>query len=150
MRWLFHRASEYGVVPPTLNIVACPLIEGDWTPWVIEKEIPLHGDGEQSTKFGGPWPYWLQPPLCCKFENEFPPLPVLGGVGAGEVGGGVPVVVASATAICSDCSLEFPLESETETPKLKFPLAVGVPEIAPVLSASATPCGSWPETTAKL
>jgi hypothetical protein len=56
--------------------------------WPIQNEIPLQGEGEQSTKFGGPWPYALQPPLCCTWENEFPPLGAgLGGAGLG--GGGV-------------------------------------------------------------
>jgi hypothetical protein len=146
-----------------LNIVACPLTDGDWTPWVIEKEIPSQGEGEQSTKFGGPWPYWLHPALCCKFESEDPPLEATGDVvavgegvfgggvaGGGLVGAGVLALLAFATVTTSDCSLDAPLESETETPKLKLPLAVGVPEIVPVLSASDTPCGSWPDTTANV
>jgi len=136
MRWLLNKASEYGVLPPTLNSVAFPLIEGDWTPWVIEKEIPSHGEGEQSTKFGGPWPYLTHPLLLCKFESEVPPLPGL--VGVGEVG----AVGASATFRARVCSLDAPVESETETLKLKLPLAVGVPEIVPVASARLRPCGS--------
>jgi len=62
-------------------------MEGDWTPWVMEKEIPSHGEGEQSTKFGGPWPYWPHPPLACKSEREVPLLAALVGVGLVGVGG---------------------------------------------------------------
>src|ERR1700719_4602045 len=143
-------------------MVACPLIDGDWTPWVIEKEIPSQGEGEQSTKFGGPWPYWLHPPLCCKFESEVPPLEtgdvgvvgdgVFGGgvAGGGLVGAGLVAAAALATVTTSVCSLDAPLESETETPKLKLPLVVGVPEIVPVLSASDTPNGNCPDTTANV
>jgi hypothetical protein len=38
-------------------------MEGDFTPWAIQKEMPSQGEGEQSTKFGGPCPYTPQPPL---------------------------------------------------------------------------------------
>ena len=161
------------MLPPTLNSVAWPLNEGDCTSCVIEKEIPLQGEGEQSTKSGGPWPNWLQPLLLCKFENELSPLPVLGAGdagggagdagagagddgageaegGAGDVGAGVLAVVAFATVIWRDLSCETPLESEAETLKLKFPLAPGVPEMIPVLSASCMPCGNCPDTTAKV
>jgi hypothetical protein len=75
--WLFHNASEYGVVPPTLKIVAAPLSDGEFTFCVIENEIPSQGDGEQSTKFGGPCPYCPQPPAFCKFPNEVPGFVVL-------------------------------------------------------------------------
>src|SRR5947209_17091034 len=94
-----NNASEYGVLPPTLNIVAWPLSEGDCTPCVMENEIPSHGDGEQSTKFGGPWPNWPHPGLFCRFENEVP-LPPAVGVGGGGVGLGL---LESDTVICSGC-----------------------------------------------
>jgi hypothetical protein len=54
-----------------------------------------------------------------------------------------------ATVICNACCFDTPAASETETEKLKLPLAEGVPENAPVLSAICTPCGSWPEVTEK-
>jgi hypothetical protein len=38
-------------------------MEGDFTFCAIQKEMPSHGEGEQSTKFGGPWPYPAHPPL---------------------------------------------------------------------------------------
>src|SRR3979411_997010 len=99
--------------------------------------MPSQGEGEQSTKFGGPCPYWFQPPLCCTFENDFAPFcpPVV--VGA--------VVVAVETVISNDCCLDCPLESETERAKLKFPVALGVPEMVPELSLRATPWGSAPD-----
>jgi len=43
----------------------------------MEKVIPSQGEGEQSTKLGGPWPYCPQPPLRCTFENELPPVVVV-------------------------------------------------------------------------
>src|SRR5712671_4041100 len=99
----------------------------------MEKAAPLQGEGGQSTKFGGPCPYWLQPPLCCTFENEFP----AGAGGAGAGGAGL-----FETAICKGCCLDSPLESETEREKLKFPLALGVPEMVPELPTRPTPWGS--------
>ena len=104
--------------------------------------MPLQGEGEQSTKFGGPCPNWLQPPLCWTFENELPPLCPAGGVGEGAGAGGA---AALDTVICKGCCLDSPLESETEMAKLKFPLALGVPEMPPVLAARSTPCGSPPD-----
>src|SRR5258707_1958714 len=97
--------------------------------------MPSQGEGEQSLKLGGPCPYCPHPLLCCKLENDFP-LPPL-----------VPPVPEFATVISNACSLDRPLESETERPKLKFPVAVGVPEIAPLLTARRTPCGNCPDAT---
>src|SRR5437764_14136900 len=87
IRWLFHKASEYGVVPPTQKTVALPLSEGDDVFCVIENSIPLQGEGEQSTKFGGTCPYWPHPCALCKWSSDFPEslLPL----GAGLLGGGL-------------------------------------------------------------
>ena len=76
-------------MPPIQKTVALPLCEGELTPWVIENEMPSQGEGEPSTKFGGPWPYWPRPPVVCKFERT---LPLGGGEGdeGGLVGGGFP------------------------------------------------------------
>jgi hypothetical protein len=175
--------------------------------------MPSHGDGEQSTKFGGPCPNCSHPPLCCKFESELSALAAAIGVmvtvavpdwdgaatlvaeivtvvfavtcgavyrpeleiapcvalqltsvfdalltsalscvdppdGTDTVAGvtmteaATAALVAFDTAICNDCSFEIPLESRTETAKLKFPLALGIPETTPVLSPSPTPGGS--------
>jgi hypothetical protein len=109
----------------------------------MEKEIPLHGEGEQSTKFGGPCPNWLQPPLCCTFKNEFPAFCPPGAVGAG-VGG------LFDTVICKDCCLDNPLESKTEIAKLKVPLALGVPEMVPEVALRIMPLGSSPAATEKV
>ena len=149
-------------------------------------------------KSGGPCPYWPQPLLCCRLENEFPGFeagvtvtvaladllesPTLAAVMVivvlaatwGAVNSPVleiaPAVVAhvtaefealltcalncfelpvdtvavagvtliataafSATFICKDCCLECPFESETATAKSEVPVAVGMPEIAPVV-----------------
>src|ERR1700716_1997860 len=104
--------------------------------------MPSQGEGEQSTKFGGPCPYWFQPPLRCTFENDFPPFcaGVVGAVGAALLD----------TVICKGCCLDCPLESETARPKLKLPLVPGVPEIVPEVPLRATPCGSAPDAIAKL
>ena len=128
-----------------LNSEASPLRDGELTPCVIEKEIPLHGEGEQSTKVGEPCPNWLHPPERCRFENEgsagallapvFPPLEP-------EVGPDDEPEESFDTAICKDFCCDCPLESETETVKLKFPEAVGVPENVPELLASCTPVGN--------
>ena len=99
--------------------------------------MPLQGEGEQSTKFGGPCPNWLQPPLCCTFENELPPPDVVGAGGAGGGGAGL-----LETVICKGCCLDSPLESETETAKVKLPLALGVPEMVPELPPRPTPWGN--------
>jgi len=69
----------------------------------------------------------------------------VGGFDAGGFAAG-----ALATVICNACSFESPLESATETPKLKLPLAVGVPEIVPVLPPRTTPAGSSPDAVEKL
>src|ERR1700688_4739620 len=130
IKWLFHKASEKGVLPPTSYSVACPLREGDATPWFIQNEMPSHGEREQSTKFGGPCPNSRQPPLCCRLEMEFPPFCPVGGAAGGLA------VAAFDTVICRDWCLDSPLESETEIAKLKLPLVVGVPEMVPVLSPS--------------
>ena len=134
------------MLPPTLNSAASPLIDGDDTPCAIQNEIPSHGDGEQSTNFGGPCPNWLHPPLPCTCENVFPVLCdvgfVVGGFGLGGLGLGGFAAAALATVICNPCSFESPLESVTETSKLKLPLAVGVPEIVPVLPPRTTPAGN--------
>ncbi len=114
----------------------------------MEKATPLQGEGEQSTKFGGPCPNWLQPPLCCTFENEFPPFCPPGGVGGGGAGAGV--VGLLETVICKGCCLDSPLESETEMAKLKFPLALGVPEMVPDLSPRCMPWGSAPDAIEKV
>jgi hypothetical protein len=37
----------------------------------MENETPLHGEGEQSTKLGGPCPNWAQPPAFCTLEKDF-------------------------------------------------------------------------------
>src|SRR5579872_7272703 len=145
IRWLFHRASEYGAVPPTQNTVELPLRDGDELFCVIENSIPSQGEGEQSTKFGGPCPYCPQPPTFCKFVRAVPPLefPLGAGLGAGAglgTGAGAGAGAgACAIAICNDCCLESPLASETDTPKLKFPAAVGIPETAPVALSRLTP-----------
>jgi hypothetical protein len=120
----------------------------------MEKSIPLQGAGEQSTKFGGPCPYCAQPPDAWRFENAFPPLEsllgcgilgagllgggllgggLLGGglLGGGLVGAGALAAAWLATAICNDFSFEFPFTSDTDTPKLKLPDALGVPDTTP-------------------
>src|SRR5580693_2755685 len=111
-------------------MVASPLREGEFTPWVIENEIPSHGEGEQSTKFGGPCPYWAHPPLFCRFPSTVPVGAGLGGGGGAGggagLGGGAGVgggagAGACATAIWSDCCFESPVASDTEMPKLKLP-----------------------------
>jgi hypothetical protein len=38
----------------------------------MENAIPSQGDGEQSTKFGGPCPNCPHPPALCSSENVFP------------------------------------------------------------------------------
>lgn len=100
--------------------------------------MPSQGEGEQSTKFGGPCPCCLQPPLCCTLENDFPPFCTTG------------VVELLDTVICNDCCLDAPLESETEMAKLKLPLAPGIPEMVPEVSLRSTPWGSAPDATAKV
>src|ERR1700692_2216632 len=101
--------------------------------------MPSHGEGEQSTKLGGPGPYCPQPPLLWRLENDVPPLPPL-----------VLVVGAAATDISKACCLDAPVESETDMAKLKLPAIVGVPETVPLLPATTTPWGSSPEATEKL
>ena len=96
--------------------------------------MPSQGEGEQSTKSGGPCPYDAHPELCWRFENEFAVLVT------GEL----------ATAICSGCCLDAPVESETNTAKLKFPVVLGVPAMAPLVSSSSTPVGSAPEASEKM
>src|ERR1700716_4537172 len=110
----------------------------------MEKAMRWQCEGEQSTKFGGPCPNWLQPPLCCTFENEGPAFCPAGGVGGGAGAGGAGLFD---TVICKGCCLDSPLESETERAKLKVPLALGVPEMAPELAARSTPWGSPPDAT---
>jgi hypothetical protein len=60
---------------------------------------------------------------------------------------GVGVAGAAATdrvtVAVADCADE--LESTTETPNEKLPLAVGVPEMTPVFAARLSPAGSCPE-----
>ena len=60
---------------------------------------------------------------------------------------GVGVAGAAATVkgivAVADCADE--LESTTEAPKEKLPLAVGVPEMMPVFGARLSPAGSCPE-----
>src|SRR5215472_620373 len=136
----------------------------------MEKAIPLQGEGEQSTKLGGPCPYWFQPPELCKFESWVPVLPLLllgvGVDGAGDDGGGFDGggfagggdggaggelgAGGCATLICNDCCLKSSLASETVTPKLKLPAPVGVPDTLPDVASRFTPGGNWPEVTAKL
>jgi hypothetical protein len=65
-------------------------MEGDLIPCVIEKVIPSQGEGEQSTKSGGPWPYCPHPVLCCRLEKEFP-----------AIGGGSMVTDAFAVSLGS-------------------------------------------------
>ena len=55
---------------------------------------------------------------------------------------------AGTTVIEYDCAPEQPLASDTITVKLKVPVAVGVPVIAPS-AASVRPGGSAPAVTAK-
>src|SRR6267143_1216582 len=102
----------------------------------MEKAIPLQGEGEQSTKSGGPCPNWFQPPLRCTLEKEFAPFCPLG---AGLFD----------TVICKDCCFDVPLESETESAKLKVPLALGVPEMVPEVALRTTPFGSSPDAREK-
>jgi hypothetical protein len=134
----------------------------------MEKSIPLQGAGEQSTKFGGPCPYCPQPPDAWRFESAFPPVELLLGcgllgagllgvglaggglLGGGVVGAGALAAVWLATAICNDFSFEFPFTSDTETAKLKFPEALGVPDMTPDARSRFTPWGICPQTTAKL
>jgi len=72
--------------------------------------------------------------------------------GGGDAGGGEGGAGAAAcpTAICKPWSFTAPLASDTVTPKLKFPAAVGVPETFPVPRSRFTPWGICPEVTAKL
>jgi len=60
------------------------------------------------------------------------------------------VVELFATEICKDFWAESPLASETDTAKVKLPLALGVPEIFPVLSSRPTPPGNYPDDTENL
>jgi hypothetical protein len=60
--------------------------------------------------------------------------------GVGTTGGGATDMVTVAVADCTD-----ELESTTETPNEKLPLAVGVPEMTPVFAARLSPAGSCPE-----
>jgi len=53
---------------------------------------------------------------------------------------------AVATVILSDFVAVLDLASFTWTVKLLTPVPVGVPEIVPVLDASASPAGKLPET----
>jgi hypothetical protein len=101
----------------------------------MEKLIPSQGEGEQFIKFGGPCPAAPHPLLCCTFEND---LALLGGV-----------FVESATAMSNGCCLDSPFESETDTPKLKLPAAVGVPEMFPVFVSNWIPPGSCPDLSEK-
>jgi hypothetical protein len=145
IKWLFHKASEYGALPPTLNSVACPLKDGDCTPWFIQKEIPSQGDGEQVHKVWRSLSELTPPAAALQTGIELPafcPLVgVAGGAGVGEVGVGGADAEALATVICSGCFLDIPFESKTETVKLKLPLAAGVPEIVPVWLPRSTPPG---------
>src|SRR5260370_40258533 len=91
----------------------------------MENAIPLQGEGEQSTKFGGPCPYWLQPPLCCTFENVFPAgagVGVAGGAGSG--GGGL-----FEAASCSCWCLSNSLVCESVKGKIKLSRTRRVPGI---------------------
>lgn len=60
------------------------------------------------------------------------------------------LAVLFAIATWSDFFCDAPFASETERSKVKFPLALGVPETVPELSVSIVPVGSWPETTEKI
>jgi hypothetical protein len=50
----------------------------------------------------------------------------------------------SVTVVVADWAAEA--ESDTDTPKEKLPVVVGVPEIIPVPAARLSPAGSCPET----
>jgi len=160
------------VLPPTLKIVAEPLSEGELTFWVIENEMPLQGEGEQSTKSGGPCPNCPHPLARWRLEKDLPssefplselppselpllpdPLPLLLPPPLPELP--LPASPAfeaeiSSTAISSDFCLDVPLKSETVTEKLKLPLPLGVPESFPVLLLRSRPEGNWPDVTLKL
>lgn len=60
--------------------------------------------------------------------------------GAGVAGA---AATAKGTVAVADCADE--LESTTEMPKEKLPLAIGVPEMMPVSGARLSPAGSCPE-----
>ena len=65
-------------------------------------------------------------------------------LGGGLLGGGFVGAGAAgwlATAIFNDCSLEFPFAYDTETPKLKFPDALGVPDTFPEVCSRFIPWG---------
>ena len=122
----------------------------------------MHGDGEQSTKFGDPCPNWPHPLAFCRFEKdvpvvellfEVPPLPELPPPPVLPPLPDPPpllVVELSATVICVDFDCELALASETEIEKPNVPLVLGVPEIFPLPPLSETPAGSWPELTENL
>jgi hypothetical protein len=46
------------------------------------------------------------------------------------------------TVIWRGCGLDSPVESDTVTAKPKFPVALGVPEMDPLVSPSCTPAGN--------
>src|SRR5437588_5801590 len=129
--------------------------------------MPLHGDGEQSTKSGGPCPNWPQPPAFCTLENDLPPFvlapldgpllplpdpPLLEPEPLDPLPPEPPLALVelSATEICSGFCFEFPFASRAETVKLKLPALLGVPEIVPAFSSSPTPSGNLPVTTANV
>jgi hypothetical protein len=66
--------------------------------------MPSQGDGEQSTKFGGPCPNCPHPPLCCKFENELCALAAGTGVMATVA---VPDTDGSATLVAEIVTVVF-------------------------------------------
>jgi len=96
----------------------------------MEKVIPSQGDGEQFTKFGGPWPAADHPTLFCRLVNEFP------------------LFTIALTTICKGCWSDRPVESDAETVKAKVPAVVGVPEISPLVALSDNPEGSCPDAIA--
>ena len=59
-------------------------------------------------------------------------------------------VELSATGICNDFWLEFPLESTADTTKLKVPALLGVPDTVPESFAKPMPLGNCPDDTANV
>lgn len=121
--------------------------------------MPSQGEGEQSTKSGGPCPYAAHPTLFCRLVNEFascpaplpppllppPPLPL-------PLPPLLPLplpALCEFTTSCNDCCFERPLASETETVKPKLPAAAGIPENVPLVAPRTTPDGNSPEGAAK-
>src|SRR5579863_21937 len=106
IRWLFQNPSPYPWLPARYIWDEAPLMEGDLTPWAMEKTILSHGEGEQFTKVGALCPAPDQPPLRWRLEKELPPPP-------------------PPTVIVTGAVLAPPQPSHSSTTVLYFPGLIG-------------------------